>query len=155
MIAGRAHVLLDKMPYKRTHPAAPQPAPVMDKYNGLKLASNSLNISHQRKTAASRIMPHADRLNPIHTNRVTLKGRFRGMDLKPLKQNQASAWNEALVLWLNRAISDKFLAIVALICPLVIGIVLSLVGKLVKDGYICKDVIHADLCQIFTRFLFL
>ena len=80
MIAGRAHDLRLKIPDKRTPPATTQPAPVMDKYTGLRLESNSRSTFHQRTAAASRIAFHADRLNTNHRSKVTPKGRFVGMD---------------------------------------------------------------------------
>lgn len=78
--AGRDHDFFIKMPDRRTPPATAQPAPVMDRYNGLRLASNSYKISHTRKAATKRVTPHADRINTDHRSRVTLKGRFEGMD---------------------------------------------------------------------------
>src|SRR5512141_2621839 len=75
-IARRAH----DFPLKRLHRSAPpttiQPAPVMDKYSGLRRAPNSFNTLHQRNAANSRTAPQADRLNTSHRSRVTLKDRF-------------------------------------------------------------------------------
>ena len=85
--ADRAHGLLRRMPDRTTPPAAPQPAPVMDRYNGLRLFSNSYNTSHQRRVAKKRTTPQADRINTIHRSRVTPKGLFWGMDSIPLKQD--------------------------------------------------------------------
>ena len=76
MIAGRVHDLPLQMPDRRTPPATTQPAPVMDRYTGLRLASYSYSTLHQRNAAARRIPPHADRLNTNHRSRVTLKGRL-------------------------------------------------------------------------------
>ena len=79
--AGRAHDLPLHMPNRRTLPATLQPAPVMDRYSGLRLASNSFNTSHACRAATKRVTPHADSINTIHSNRVTPKGRFdEGMD---------------------------------------------------------------------------
>lgn len=78
-IAVRAHGFALKRLQSRTAPATAQPAPVMDKYSGLRRASNSYNTSHQRRAANSRIVPQADRLNTNHRSRVTPKGRLRSM----------------------------------------------------------------------------
>ena len=67
-------------PHKSTAPATIQPAPVRERYNGLRRASNSFSAFHQRSAAISRTAPHADRLNTSHRSRVTLRGRFRDMD---------------------------------------------------------------------------
>lgn len=76
----RAHDLSFHKPDRRTAPATPQPAPVMDRYSGLRLASNSFNTSHACRAATKRVRPHADNINTIHSNRVTPKERFEGMD---------------------------------------------------------------------------
>jgi hypothetical protein len=90
-IAGRVHAFEFHRPNSRTPPAAPQPAPVMDRYNGLRPASNSYNTSHQRRAATKRTTPHADRINTIHRSRVTPKDRFVGMDNKNLSESSALA----------------------------------------------------------------
>jgi hypothetical protein len=79
-IAARAHDLPLQIPYKRAHPAAPQPAPVMDRYNGLRLASNSYNTSQARRAAKKRVTPQTDNINTAHSRRVTLKGLLEGME---------------------------------------------------------------------------
>lgn len=78
---GRTHDLPIQMPDRITHPATLQPAPVMDRYSGLRLASNSYKISHARRAATKRVRPHTNRINTIHRSRVTPKGLFRGMNL--------------------------------------------------------------------------
>jgi len=78
--AKRAHDLPIHMPDRSTPPATPQPAPVMDRYSGLRLASNSFNTSHACRADAKRVTPHADSINTIHSSRVTPKGRFEGID---------------------------------------------------------------------------
>ena len=78
-IAGRAHALIINKPDKRTPPATTQPAPVMDKYSGLRWAPNSDSTSHQRRAAYNLTTPHADRLNTIHRSRVTPKDLLKGM----------------------------------------------------------------------------
>src|SRR6185503_10993625 len=78
-IAGYDQALALHMPQSKTAPATLQPAPVMDKYSGLRLALNSYSTSHQRRAATRRMKPHADRLNTIHRSRVTPKGRLAGM----------------------------------------------------------------------------
>ena len=77
--AGRVHDLPLHMPYRRTPPATPQPAPVTDRYSGLRLASNSYNTSQARRAATKRVTPQADNINTIHSRRVTPKGLFEGM----------------------------------------------------------------------------
>src|SRR6185295_9448047 len=79
-IAGRAHAFALKRLPRSTAPTMSQPAPVMDKYSGLRSAPNSFNTFHQRKAAKSRTAPQADRVNTSHRSRVTPKGRFWGMD---------------------------------------------------------------------------
>lgn len=75
-IARRDQGLAIHMLHSKTGPATAQPAPVMDRYSGLRLALNSVSTSHQRRVASKRIRPHADRLNTIHRSRVTPKGRL-------------------------------------------------------------------------------
>ena len=79
-IARRTHDFPLKMLHRSTPPTMIQPAPVMDKYGGLRRAPNSFKTFHQRNAANSRTAPQADRLNTSHRSRVTLKGRFWGMD---------------------------------------------------------------------------
>ncbi|HAV78458.1 MAG TPA: hypothetical protein DCX53_14005 [Anaerolineae bacterium] len=76
----RAHVFLVQIPNRRTLPAAAQTAPVMDRYNGLRLDPNSNSSSHARKAATNRVAPHIDNINTIHRSRVTPKGLRNGMD---------------------------------------------------------------------------
>lgn len=78
-IARRDQALPLHMLHNKTVPATAQPAPVMDKYSGLRLALNSDSTSHQRSVATKRVRPHADRLNTIHRSRVTPKGRLESM----------------------------------------------------------------------------
>lgn len=80
MTAGSAQDFLIQMADRRTPPATPQPAPVIDRYSGPRLASNSFNTSHACRAATNRVTPHADKLNTIHSRRVTPKGLFEGMD---------------------------------------------------------------------------
>ena len=75
-IARRDQGLAIHILHSKTAPATAQPAPVMDKYSGLRLALNSDKTSHQRKVANKRIRPHADKHNTIHRSRVTPKGRL-------------------------------------------------------------------------------
>jgi len=70
------HALRLITPQNKTPPTAPQPAPVADKYNGLRRASNSLSTSQKRKAAKNLTAPHADRINTNHRSRVTPKGRW-------------------------------------------------------------------------------
>jgi hypothetical protein len=50
-IALGIHGLPANMLHNRMHPTMPQPAPVMDKYNGLTVDRNSTSTVHQRKAA--------------------------------------------------------------------------------------------------------
>src|SRR5215216_6676855 len=72
------HRFLDRMLQNSAPPATVQPAPVMDKYHGLRRAPNWERTLHQLNAAKKRSRPHADRLNTIQRNSVTPKGRFRG-----------------------------------------------------------------------------
>ena len=74
------HLLRVSMLHTRAHPTTAQPAPVMDRYSGLRLDPNSIKISHACRAAKNRIVPHANRLNTIHMSRVTPKGLFRSME---------------------------------------------------------------------------
>jgi len=95
--AGRAHDLLLHIPDKSTPPATPQPAPVMDRYSGLRLDAYSFNTSQACKAATKRVTPHADKLNTIHSRRVAPKGLFEYMDqvcwnrIRPLFKKEAAA----------------------------------------------------------------
>ena len=75
-----AHDLPLHMPDRRTAPATPQPAPVMDRYSGLRSASNSFKTSHACRAAVKRVRPHAVSINTVHSSRVTPKERFEGMN---------------------------------------------------------------------------
>jgi len=75
-MAGGVHFFLRRIPDRSTPPATTQPAPVMDRYNGLRFASNSFNTLHHRRAARKRTALQADWINTIHRSRVTPKGLF-------------------------------------------------------------------------------
>jgi len=79
-IAKRVHCFPLNKPHRSRPPTTAQPAPVMDRYSGLRRAPNSFRTSHQRRAAKNRIAPHTDKLNTSHSSRVTPKGRLLGMD---------------------------------------------------------------------------
>src|SRR5262245_6330107 len=83
-IAQYVHIFPMNKPHKSMTPATIQPAPVMERYSGLRRASNSFSIFHKRSAAISRTAPHADRLNTSHRSRVTPKGRLRNMGVRSL-----------------------------------------------------------------------
>ena len=98
-IARRDQGLAIHMLQSKTTPATAQPAPVMERYSGLRLALNSDRTSHQRKVANKRIRPHADNHNIIHRSRVTPKGRL-GNILK-FQCYHASALGESVFIHLK------------------------------------------------------
>lgn len=79
-IAEYAQRLPAAMLHTKTMPARSQPAPVMDKYSGLRLAWNSLSTSRHPSAANRRRKPKPDRLNTIQRSRVTPNGRFLVME---------------------------------------------------------------------------
>lgn len=78
--ADRDHAFRLRIPQNRTIPAAPQPDPVSARYRGLRRASNSERISHQRIAANKRTAPHTVSINTSHSSRVTPKGRLGGWE---------------------------------------------------------------------------
>ena len=74
-MARCAHDFLEKMPQKSAAPNKAQPAPVMDRYSGLRRAPNWERTPHQLNAPNNRSKPHTDRLNTIQSRRVTPKGR--------------------------------------------------------------------------------
>lgn len=149
MIAGRVHDSRFHIPDISTPPATTQPAPVMDKYNGLRLALKAYNTSHHRNAAAKRIAPHTDRLNTNHRSRVTLKGRL-GID--------QVRWNRIKCRLRVKRVSVLWLAILYKVFTAIadIGLCNDVWSKLfsirqvIQHVKVGKDVIHTDLREIFA-----
>src|SRR5512141_480930 len=100
-IARAVHFLRMNRLANSPPPTTLQAAPVMDRYHGLRPDRNSINTSQPRRVAKNRMAPHANRLNTIHTSRVTPKGLFRSIDSSSFKQDQLSAWDEAVFIQLG------------------------------------------------------
>ena len=152
-IAGRVHAFEFHIPKRSAPPTAAQPAPVMDRYSGLRSASNSFNTSQACRAATKRIAPHADRINTIHRSRVTPKERsFIGMDQVFRNRIRLTRGRSRSVPGQVRVIADKFLAAIPLICPLVVGFKLTFIRQVTKDLDVGKDVIHAHVHKVLSGF---
>lgn len=88
--ADRAQGFPLHIPDRITPPVNPQPAPVMDRYNGLRLDSNSFSTSHVCRAATKRVIPHADNINTIHSNRVTPRVLFEVIRIRVIETGSGS-----------------------------------------------------------------
>ena len=165
--AARVHFLRMNMLHSRTLPAIAQPAPVMDRYHGLRVDLNSISISQARRDANNRMAPHANRLNTIHRSMVTPKGRFCSIDLFSFNRSNYRLALKAEAVFqsiysscLLRRIrgwekAQEVFSVIRIDSALKIGIELFGVWLDVKNEGSCQNVVQAFGGEVLGGFKFL
>src|SRR5688572_8795725 len=148
-IARTVHNFPLNKPHKSTAPAIIQPTPVMERYSGLRRASNSFSTFHQRSTAISRTAPHADRLNTSHRSRVTPNGRLRIMDLGSHNDKRGFRWTGRSFILRGMVVHELLTTIIDLERHQ-ISVELTLVGLLVQDDRVGKHIVESNTLEILS-----